>query len=128
VVIISGASNGIGRELAHQLAEQGAWLALAARNLERLEAAKVECQVRGGKAIAIPRDVSLPDLCANLMLRTGREFGRIDALVNNAGITMWGKFKALEDLGIFEQIMRVNYLGSLYCTHYALPYLTQTKG
>jgi short-subunit dehydrogenase len=128
VVIITGASSGIGRELAHQLAEQGAWLALAARNAERLEAAKAECKERGGKAIVISTDVCTPALCENLIRRTVEEFGRIDALVNNAGITMWAKFDEVSDLNIFEQIMRVNYLGSMYCTHYALPYLKQTKG
>jgi short-subunit dehydrogenase len=128
VVIITGASSGIGRELAHQLADQGAWLSLAARNIERLEAAKAECQMRGGKAIVVPTDVTIPALCADLVRRTVEEYGRIDALVNNAGITMWGNFEEVSDLNIFEQIMRVNYLGSLYCTHYALPHLKRAKG
>jgi short-subunit dehydrogenase len=128
VVIITGASSGIGRELAHQLADQGAWLSLAARNIERLEAAKAECQMRGGKAIVVPTDVSIPALCADLVRRTVEDYGRIDALVNNAGITMWGNFEEVSDLNIFEQIMRVNYLGSLYCTHYALPHLKRAKG
>ncbi len=128
VVIITGASSGIGRELAFQLADQGAWLALAARNTERLEASKAECQKRGGKAIAVPADVSVPAQCAELVRRTMEEYGRIDALVNNAGITMWANFEEVSDLSIFEQIMRVNYLGSVYCTHYALPYLKQSRG
>jgi NADP-dependent 3-hydroxy acid dehydrogenase YdfG len=58
VVVITGASSGIGRELAYQLAEQGAWLSLAARNEERLAAVAGECQARGGRAIAIVTDVS----------------------------------------------------------------------
>jgi short-subunit dehydrogenase len=128
VVIITGSSSGIGRELAHQLADQGAWLVLAARNIDRLEAAKAECLKRGGKAIVIPTDVGIQSQCAHLVQGTMEEFGRIDGLVNNAGITMWGNFDAVNDLGLFEQIMRVNYLGSLYCTHYALPFLKQTKG
>ncbi len=128
VVIITGASSGIGRELAHQLAEQGAWLVLAARNVERLEAAKIECQKRGGKAIIIPTNVDIPAQCAHMVQGAMDEFGRIDGLVNNAGITMWGNFEAVNDLGIFEQIMRTNYMGSLYCTHYALPFLKQTRG
>jgi short-subunit dehydrogenase len=128
VVIITGASSGIGRELAHQLASKGAWLALAARNEERLEAARAECLRLGGKAIAIRMDVCEPEQCAALVQRTVDEFGRIDALVNNAGITMWAKFEEVSDLSMFEQIMRVNYLGSVYCTHYALPYLKQSHG
>ena len=128
VVILTGASRGIGRELAHQLAAHGAWLSLAARSLEQLEVARAECLVLGGKAIAVRTDVSQPELCAALVQRTLDEFGRIDALVNNAGITMWAKFEEVSDLTIFEQIMRVNYLGSLYCTYYALPYIKQTRG
>ena len=128
VIIITGASSGIGRELAYQLAAQGACLSLAGRNVERLEAAKTECLKRGGEAIAVQTDVSVPEQCAALVQRTVDEFGRIDTLVNNAGITMWAYFEEVRDLSIFEQIMRVNYLGSLYCTHYALPHLKQTKG
>jgi short-subunit dehydrogenase len=56
------------------------------------------------------------------------EYRRIDALVNNAGITMWANFEEVSDLSIFEQIMRVNYLGSVYCTYYALPHLKQSRG
>ena len=129
VVIITGASSGIGRELSYQLAAQGAWLSLAGRNVERLEAAKAECQKWGGKAaIAMQTDVSVAEQCAALVQRTVDEFGRVDVLINNAGITMWANFEDVHDLGIFEQIMHVNYLGSLYCTHYALPHLKQTKG
>jgi short-subunit dehydrogenase len=128
VVIVTGASSGIGRELAHQLADQGAWLSLAARNIERLEAVQAECQKRGGKAIVVPTDVSIPAKCADLVRRTVEEYGCIDALINNAGITMWAKFEEVSDLSIFEQIMRVNYLGSLYCTYYALPHLKRSHG
>ncbi len=128
VVIITGASRGIGRELARQLTDQGARLVLAARNAERLEMVKAECLKRGGLAIAVRTDVSIPAQCEELVQRTLDEYGRIDVLVNNAGITMWAKFEAVSDLSIFEQIMRVNYLGSVYCTYYALPYLKQSRG
>ena len=128
VVVITGASSGIGRELAYQLAEQGAWLSLAARNEERLSAVAGECQVRGGRAIAIVTDVSEQAQCAQLIQRTMDHYDRIDMLVNNAGITMWANFEDVSDVGFFEQIMRVNYLGSVYCTYYALPFLKKTKG
>jgi NAD(P)-dependent dehydrogenase (short-subunit alcohol dehydrogenase family) len=128
VVIITGASSGIGREMAYQLAKHGAWLVLVARNPERLDAAKIECQKWGGKAIAVPTDVGIPDQCADMVRRSVEEYGRIDALVNNAGITMWANFEEVSDLSIFEQIMRTNYLGSVYCTHYALPHLKQSHG
>ena len=88
VVVITGASSGIGRELAYQFAEQGAWLSLAARNGERLAAVTGECQTRGGRAIAIVTDVSEQAQCAQLIKRTAENYDRIDILVNNAGITM----------------------------------------
>jgi len=128
VVVITGASSGIGRELAFQLADQGAWLSLAARNAERLESAAAQCRERGGKALVVPTDVSQQGQCRNLIERTVAEYDRIDALINNAGITMWARFDELQDLSLLEWIMQVNYLGSLYCTYYALPYLKQTRG
>jgi len=128
VVIITGASSGIGRELAYQLAAQGAWLSLAARNVKRLETVSADCQARGGKAIAVPTDVGNQAQCQALIRETVNHYKRIDVLINNAGITMWAKFEDLLDLGMIEQIMRVNYFGSVYCTYYALPYLKQTKG
>ena len=128
VVIITGASSGIGRELARQLADQGAWLSLAARDAARLQETAETCRMRGGRAISVQTDVSVQDDCHNLIECTIAEYGRIDTLVNNAGISMWAKFDELKDLSVFERIMRVNYLGSVYLTAYALPYLKQTRG
>jgi len=128
VVVITGASSGIGRELAYQLSEQEAWLSLAARNEERLATVAGECQARGGKAIAIVTGVSEQAQCAELIQGTVENYGRIDMLVNNAGITMWANFEDVRDISFYEQIMRVNYLGSVYCTYYALPFLKKTKG
>jgi len=128
VIVITGASRGIGRGLALRLAGQGASLALAARDVMRLEAVRTECEQRGGQAIAVPTDVAEPAQCQELMRQTVERFGQIDILVNNAGITMWAYFDKVSDLSIFEKIMRVNYLGSLYCTYFALPYLKQSRG
>ncbi|HEX5726586.1 MAG TPA: SDR family oxidoreductase [Longimicrobiaceae bacterium] len=128
VVVITGASAGIGRELALQLAEQGAWLALAAREAAPLEATAADCRDRGARAIAVPTDVADESQCRALVERTAAEYGRIDTLVNNAGIGMWARFEDVTDLAPFERIMRVNYLGSVYCTHYALPHLKRTRG
>jgi short-subunit dehydrogenase len=128
VVVLTGASAGIGREMAHQLAGQGAWLALAAREPERLEAVAEECRMMGGRAIAVPTDVGDQAQCAALAQRAVDEFGRVDTLVNNAGIGMWARFDEVSDLSVFERIMRINYLGSLFCTHYALPHLKRTRG
>ena len=128
VVIVTGASTGIGREVALQLASQGAWLVLAARNGEQLESVAADCRRRGGKAIAVPTDVADESQCKRLIDRAVAEYGRIDTLINNAGISMWTKFEELKDLAILDQMMRVNYLGSAFLTAYALPYLRQTKG
>jgi short-subunit dehydrogenase len=128
VIVITGASSGIGRELALQLASQGACLSLAARDINRLELVKAECITRGGKAIPVPTDVTVQAQCSALIQKTVDEFKRIDVLVNNAGISMWVNFEDVSDLKIFEQIMRINYLGSVYCTYYALPHLKLSHG
>lgn len=128
VIIITGASSGIGRHLALRFAEQGAWLALAARNIEHLEEVSKQCHQRGGKVIIVPTDVTEKSQCQNLIEQTVAEYGRIDTLINNAGIGIASRFDALNDLTIFEQVIRVNFFGSVYCTHYALSYLKETHG
>lgn len=128
VVVVTGASEGIGRELALQLAGQGAWLALAARDGAKLEAVAEACRARGGRAVAVPTDVADPAQCGRLIERTVAEYGRIDTLVNNAGISMWARFDEVTDLAPFEKMMQVNYFGCLYCTHAALPHLKRTRG
>jgi short-subunit dehydrogenase len=127
-VILTGASSGIGREAARQLAEQGAWLALAARDADRLEEVAAECRQRGGRAIGVKTDVASESECRNLIERTLAEYGRVDTLINNAGISMWTPFDQMQELSMLETIMRVNYLGSAYLTYYALPYVKQTRG
>jgi short-subunit dehydrogenase len=132
VVILSGASSGIGYAAALQLAEQGAWLALAARDVDRLEQIAAECNQRGrehgGRAIAVKTDVAIESECRNLIEQTVTAYGRIDTLINNAGISMWTRFDQLQELAILDKIMRVNYLGAAYLTHAALPHLKQTHG
>jgi short-subunit dehydrogenase len=128
VTIITGASEGIGRELALQLADQGAWLALAARDVNKLEDVASQCRQRGGRAISIPTDVTQKTQCEQLIERTVLEYGRIDTLVNSAGLSMYSRFDELQNPEIMERIIQVNYLGSVYCTFYALPHLKKTKG
>lgn len=127
-VIITGASSGIGKALALKLADEGAWLALAARNAQRLDSLAEECQQRGGKALAIPTDVADESQCRALVQRTQEMYGRIDTLVNNAGIDVVGKLEDLPDLSLFKQVIAVNFYGTVYCTYYALPYLKETRG
>lgn len=128
VVVITGASDGIGREVALRMAEQGAWLSLAARDAAKLEEAAAECRARGGRAIAVPTDVADQAQCRRLMDRTVEEYGRIDTLVVNAGVTMWARLDEVTDLAPFETMMRVNYLGGVYCAHAALPHLKRARG
>jgi short-subunit dehydrogenase len=128
VVIVTGASSGIGRQVALQLADQGAWLTLAARRVEHLEAVAEQCRQRGGAALVVPTDVSQQGECRELIQRTVEEYGRLDTLINNAGITMWSRFEDLHGLEPFESIMRTNYFGSVYCTYYALPHLKRSQG
>jgi short-subunit dehydrogenase len=127
-IVITGASSGIGRELAIALAHQGANLALGARNHTALKETARLCEEKGGKAIAISTDVTDSSACNHLIVRAIETFGQIDSLVNNAGASFISRFDEVTDLSIFEHVMQVNYLGSVYCTHAALPYLKQSQG
>ncbi len=128
VVIVTGASKGIGAEVARQLAARGASLALSARDGSLLEQVAAECVARGGRAEVIPADVAQEADCKRLVERTIAAFGRLDVLVNNAGISMWARFDQIEDVSILQRIMQVNYMGAVYCTRYALPHLKATRG
>ena len=128
VVVITGASKGIGAELARQLAAQGCKLVLAARNMDELENVAGECRKQGGQVITVRADVGVDRECAAIVSGAALAFGRIDVLVNNAGASMWARFEDIQDLSVLERIMQVNYMGSVYCTAHALPYLRQTGG
>lgn len=128
VVIITGASSGIGAALACLLADQGACLALAARSAEKLDAVARECERRGGKAIAAITDVSGEAQCKRLIEHTVQQYDRIDMLVNNAGFSVAAPFGDLPDLAAFKEVIDTNFMGSVYCTYYALPYLKKSRG
>jgi short-subunit dehydrogenase len=127
-IVITGASDGIGAELARQMAAPGAKLALAARNAEKLERVAAQVRERGATAIAVPTDVGVEADCARLVERAAAELGGIDVLVNNAGVSGHALFEEVIDFGWYEDMMRVNFFGSLWCTRYALPHLRRAKG
>lgn len=128
VIVLTGASEGIGRALALELSQRGLYLVLAARNAQRLEEVANVCTAHGSIAAAVPTDLVDPAQCRALIDATIARFGRIDVLINNAGGTMWARFDALDDLSVYERLMKVNYLGAVHLTAAALPWLKQTQG
>lgn len=133
VVIITGASDGIGAEMARQLAfRHGSALALvlAARNAQALEAVAQQCRAHGAQALVQPTDVSDEAQCRALIAAAMQAHGRIDTLVNNAGVSAQALLADVraEDLGWYERLMRINLWGSVWCTHAALPHLRASRG
>jgi short-subunit dehydrogenase len=132
-IIITGASDGIGAEMARQLARthgSEVGLVLAARNESRLQEVATQCTPHGSEVLVVPTDVTDPDQCRSLIAASVKRFGQIDVLINNAGVTAQALFEDVrtEDLGWYEDLMRVNLWGSVWCTHAALPYLKATRG
>lgn len=128
VVLLTGASSGIGRALALQLADRGARLALAARGTQRLDAVAAACRERGADALPVPTDVTVAGACEHVVTETVARFGRLDTVIHNAGISQAFPFSTLEDLTLAERIMRVNYLGVVHLTHFALPHVLASRG
>ncbi|MGY4829674.1 SDR family oxidoreductase [Sphaerotilaceae bacterium SBD11-9] len=131
VIVITGASEGIGAEMARQWAARGKTgvaLVLAARNLERLEEVAAECRKLGAQTLVQRCDVGVHADCIALIQATVNAFGRIDTLVNNAGMSAQALFSDVTDLGWYETLMRINHWGSVWCTHAALPHIKATQG
>ncbi len=128
VVVLTGASEGIGRSLALSLASAKAHLVLAARSAERLASLSQECIARGAQVLRVPTDVSRRADCTALIDATLTRFGTIDVLLHNAGSTMWSRLDELEDPELLERLMRTNYLGAAWLTWRALPALVAARG
>ena len=133
VIIITGASEGIGAEMAAQLARtKGASVALvlAARQAAKLETVAAACQQHGAQVSCVPTDVSVRTDCEALIAQTVQQFGRIDTLINNAGISAHALLQDVDaaHLGWYEELMRVNLWGTIWCTHAALPHLKASRG
>ena len=128
VVVLTGASEGIGRALALRLARERAQLVLSARNAARLDELAVECRTAGAEALAVPADASSRADCEALADAALARFGRIDVLILNAGSTMWSRLDELEDVELLERLVRTNYLGAAWLTRRALPAIKAARG
>ncbi|WP_113653648.1 SDR family oxidoreductase [Pedobacter namyangjuensis] len=128
VIIITGASSGIGKALAEELAKRGANVVLGARQYVTLCEITAEIERKYAvKALAVQADVSKEEDCEMLIKQTLITFGKIDVLINNAGLSMRALFNDL-DLAVLKNLMDVNFWGTVYCTKYALPEILKTKG
>lgn len=127
VAVITGASSGIGKAIAEELADHGIQVSLAARNEAKLKDTAETCRQKGVEALTIPTDVSREEDCQNLIRQTEAHFNRLDYLINNAGITQRGLFAEM-DPSVMEQVMNINFLGTVYCTRYAMKSLIENEG
>jgi short-subunit dehydrogenase len=125
VVVITGASSGIGKALAEVYASKGWKLVLAARRLERLK--EFEAKFPNVEILSVKTDVTIESDCKNLIDMAIQKFGRIDVLINNAGISMRAGTIQVE-MDVLRKVMDVNFWGTVYCTKFALPHLLASKG
>jgi short-subunit dehydrogenase len=127
VVVITGASSGIGLALVHECAARGAKIVMAARSIDKLQEVMTTLKSKGVACMAVQTDVSKEDDCRKLMEQAVQQFGTIHILINNAGISMRALFADLE-LSVIKRVMDINFWGTVYCSKYAYPYLQQNKG
>ena len=127
VVIVTGASSGIGEAMAREFAAQGARVVLGARSVQKLQLIAGEIRSQGGQAAYCGVDVTNVDECRRLIETAVNEFGGIDVLVCNAGLSMRAIFDDV-DLGVLHRLMDVNFWGTVNCCKFALPYLQQSHG
>lgn len=127
VVIITGASSGIGKALVYEMAHRGAKLVIGARNLDSLNEIAAELKEVNKNIIPVKTDVTSENDCKNLIMNAIEKFGAINILINNAGISMRAVFSET-DIDVLKKLMDVNFWGTVYCTHYALRYLLKSKG
>jgi NAD(P)-dependent dehydrogenase (short-subunit alcohol dehydrogenase family) len=127
VVIVTGANSGIGREIALTFAQEGAKVVLAARREAKLEEVAREVRNLGGESLVVPTDVSQEDQVVAMVGEALAEFGRVDVLVNNAGMGHWGpvvEFKTEE----WDEVFAVNVRGTFLCCREVLPGMVEQKG
>ncbi|MGC6470748.1 MAG: SDR family oxidoreductase [Flavobacteriales bacterium] len=127
VVIITGASSGIGKASAFYFAQNGSKIVLAARNKQKLEKISNKMNELGFDNIYVQTDVSKEEDCKHLIDTAIKQYSRIDVLINNAGISMRAILNDAE-VSVIESVMKVNFFGTVYCTKYALPHLLSSCG
>jgi len=127
VVIITGSSSGIGKACALRFAKAGASVVISARSEANLRVVEQELVAQGASVLAVVGDVSHEQDCVRLINETMNRFGRIDILINNAGISMRALFKDLE-LDVIRQLMEINFFGTVYCTKYTMAQLLKNNG
>jgi NAD(P)-dependent dehydrogenase (short-subunit alcohol dehydrogenase family) len=127
VALITGGSSGIGQGTALRLAGLGARVVVAARNADALADVVRKAEAAGAQALAVPTDVTDAEQVRRAVEATVDRFGRLDVLVCSAGVSMRAYF-ANCDLAALERVMRVNFFGTLYATHHALPHVRRTRG
>jgi NADP-dependent 3-hydroxy acid dehydrogenase YdfG len=122
VALVTGASSGIGAATAQALVAQGASVALAARRVDNLESLAAQIRDQGGTALVIETDVTDESQARAAVEQTVSEFGRLDTLINNAGVMLLGPIvhAPIEE---WQRMVQLNVLGLMYCAHAALPHL-----
>ncbi|XP_058092377.1 11-beta-hydroxysteroid dehydrogenase 1A-like [Magnolia sinica] len=129
VILIIGASSGIGEQLAYQYAKKGAFLILVARRGNALkEVAENSRRLGSLEVLLIPADVSQIEKCKEIVEKSISHFGQLDHLVANAGLGASCLFEEVEDIARFTKIMDVNFWGSVCLTYYSIPHLRKSKG
>lgn len=127
VVIITGASSGIGEACAYAFAKEGCKVVIAARNTEKLAVVNNQLKSMGAESLMVQCDVSIKEDCERLVKETVAAFGTVDILINNAGISMRALFNDME-VEVLERVMDVNFYGTVNTTKFALPYILKNKG
>jgi dehydrogenase/reductase SDR family member 7B len=127
VVIITGASSGIGKALAFAFGNEGAKIVITGRKKEPLFEVSEALTNEGIENLPIVSDVSIENDNEDVIKKTIEKYGKIDILINNAGISMRSMFEDC-DVDVIKKVMDINFYGTVYATKYALPYIKATKG
>lgn len=127
IVLITGASSGIGKAMAFAFGREGARIVICARQATALATVRSELEQAGITVLALTADVSVETDVKQLIDQTIAHFGRLDMLINNAGISMRSMLIDT-DPAVIQKVMDINFMGTVYATRYALPYIIQAKG